>query len=156
MLDFNCLSTKSKSETNKHLEILSFRDRYSSGSRNITNSFILQIEKLNISEKSEKINTIGWERNEKNLLHPRVVDMSSSMNTEKLAESAVNLNLKLMKWRIAPDIDLDIISKQKCLLLGSGTLGCNVARCLMVFNLILSSGLNFILVLIYRHGVFKI
>ncbi len=80
----------------------------------------------------ERITTIGWERNEKNQLHPRVVDMSNSMNTEKLAESAVNLNLKLMKWRIAPDINLDIIKNQKCLLLGSGTLGCNVARCLMV------------------------
>ena len=76
--------------------------------------------------------TIGWERNEKNQLHPRVVDMSNSMNTEKLAESAVNLNLKLMKWRIAPEIDLDLIKNQKCLLLGSGTLGCNIARCLLV------------------------
>jgi len=82
---------------------------------------------------------IGWERNEKNLLQPRVVDMSGSMNTEKLAESAVSLNLKLMKWRIMPNIDLDIIKKTKCLLLGSGTLGCNVARCLMVgfFNLLI-------------------
>ena len=75
---------------------------------------------------------IGWERNEKNQLQPRMVDMSKSMNTEKLAESAVSLNLKLMKWRIMPNIDLDLIKNQKCLLLGSGTLGCNVARCLMV------------------------
>lgn len=90
------------------------------------------MEIFNISENEEKINTIGWERNEKSQLHPRVVNMSGSMNTEKLAESAVSLNLKLMKWRIAPDINLETIRNQKCLLLGSGTLGCNVARCLMV------------------------
>ena len=60
--------------------------------------------------------------------------MSNTMNTEKLAESAVNLNLKLMKWRIAPLVDLDTIKNQKCLLLGSGTLGCNVARTLMAWG----------------------
>lgn len=114
------------------MEILSFRDRFKSGHRTIENSLVFTIEPINISESEEKVTTIGWERNEKNQLHPRVVDMSSNMNTEKLAESAVNLNLKLMKWRIAPDINLDIIKNQKCLLLGSGTLGCNVARCLMV------------------------
>ena len=114
------------------MEILSFRDRFKSGHRTIESSLVFTIEPINISESEEKVTTIGWERNEKNQLHPRVVDMSSNMNTEKLAESAVNLNLKLMKWRIAPDINLDIIKNQKCLLLGSGTLGCNVARCLMV------------------------
>lgn len=50
----------------------------------------------------------------------------------RLAESAVDLNLKLMRWRLVPEIDLEKISSTRCLLLGSGTLGCNVARNLMV------------------------
>ena len=93
---------------------------------------IFVVQPVNISENEERINTTGWERNLVGKLHPRVVDMSDSMNTEKLAESAVSLNLKLMKWRIAPQVNLEVIKNQKCLLLGSGTLGCNVARCLLV------------------------
>jgi ubiquitin-like modifier-activating enzyme ATG7 len=91
---------------------------------------VLNID-VNELNDQDTFNTIGWEKNEKNQYQPRIVDMSSSMNSEKLAESAVSLNLKLMKWRIAPDVDLNVIKAQKCLLLGSGTLGCNVARCLL-------------------------
>lgn len=122
-------------------EILSFRDRYQGGVRNPTHSVVYQVEGVSIDLKNESelkiINTSGWERNLQNKLHPRQVDMSDNMNSEKLAESAVTLNLKLMKWRIAPDINLDVIRNQKCLLLGSGTLGCNVARCLLVWRVIL-------------------
>jgi ubiquitin-like modifier-activating enzyme ATG7 len=130
------IQTRSKSKKSPNrpdIEILAFRDRFTNGTRNIGNSLIFSIDPIEIGQ-DERITTIGWERNEKNQLHPRVVDMSNSMNTEKLAESAVNLNLKLMKWRIAPDINLEIIKNQKCLLLGSGTLGCNVARCLMAWG----------------------
>lgn len=62
---------------------------------------------------------------------PRLANMKSSMDPKKLAESSVDLNLKLMKWRLVPSLDLDKIANTKCLLLGSGTLGCNVARCLL-------------------------
>jgi len=77
-------------------------------------------------------NVVGWERNKQQKLSPRFVNMSRTMDPEKLAESAVDLNLKLMRWRLLPELDLETISQTKCLLLGAGTLGCNVARNLLV------------------------
>lgn len=43
---------------------------------------------------------------------------------------AADLNAKLMRWRLVPDLDLDKFNK-KVLILGAGTLGCNLARGIM-------------------------
>ena len=53
------------------------------------------------------------------------------MDPANLAEQAVGLNLKLMKWRQAPELNLEVLKETKCLLLGSGSLGCQVARNLL-------------------------
>lgn len=76
----------------------------------------------------------GWERDMDGKLSPKMMDLSSLIDPIRIAEQAVDLNLKLMKWRVAPDIDLDVIRNTKTLLLGSGTLGCYVARALMAWG----------------------
>ncbi|KAG7096468.1 hypothetical protein E1B28_003901 [Marasmius oreades] len=74
---------------------------------------------------------VGWEKNVQGKLSPRVADLAPMMDPTRLANQAVDLNLKLMRWRIIPSLDLEKIAGTKCLLLGAGTLGCYVARCLM-------------------------
>ncbi|KAI0114500.1 hypothetical protein GGR51DRAFT_504666 [Nemania sp. FL0031] len=73
----------------------------------------------------------GWERNQANKLSARSVSLAESMDPTRLADQSVDLNLKLMKWRISPDLNLDVIKNTKCLLLGAGTLGSYVSRNLM-------------------------
>ena len=72
----------------------------------------------------------GWEINN-NAAVIRIADLGPSMDPIRLAASAVDLNLQLMKWRAAPTLDIPRISNKRCLLLGAGTLGCSVARGLL-------------------------
>lgn len=74
---------------------------------------------------------VGWERNAQGKLAPKIADLGPLMDPRKLADQAVDLNLKLMRWRIMPEIKLETIQSTRCLLLGAGTLGCYVARALL-------------------------
>ena len=78
--------------------------------------------------------SVGWERNNHGKMGPKMVDLSGFMDPVKLAETAVDLNLKLIKWRAMPNIPLDKINNVKCLLFGAGTLGCYTARALMAWG----------------------
>lgn len=77
---------------------------------------------------------VGWEKNAGGKLGPRFADLAPLMDPKRLAETSVDLNLKLMRWRIMPDLQLERIAEAKCLLLGAGTLGCYVARALMAWG----------------------
>lgn len=74
---------------------------------------------------------VGWERNATGQLGPRSVNLGASLDPVRLMENARGLNLQLMRWRLAPTLDLETVASTKCLLLGAGTLGCSVARCLV-------------------------
>ncbi|KQK08719.1 ubiquitin-like modifier-activating enzyme atg7 [Brachypodium distachyon] len=79
---------------------------------------------------------IGWEgekpgdeRKEKKLKEINL----ESMNPASQDEEKQLMHLKLMGWRHFP-VDLDKLSRVRCLLLGAGTLGCEVARLLMTWG----------------------
>ncbi|KAL6992408.1 Autophagy protein 7 [Sarracenia purpurea var. burkii] len=78
-------------------------------------------------------NAGGWELNRGKEL-PRLTRLAKSMDPTRLAISAADLNLKLMRWRALPSLNISVLSATKCLLLGAGTLGCQVARMLMAWG----------------------
>jgi len=76
------------------------------------------------------VNAVGWEHNSKGGLGPRSANLASTLDPKQRASSAMDLNLKLMKWRALPGLKTEEIAGARCLLLGAGTLGCAVARIL--------------------------
>ena len=84
-------------------------------------------------ENNEKTpyNCMGWELNARSKPGPRSVNLAPLLSPSHLAQQATDLNLKLMKWRMIPNLDLESLSNLNVLLLGAGTLGCSVARTLL-------------------------
>eukprot|EP00958_Prasinococcus_capsulatus_P000691 scaffold50_cov420-Prasinococcus_capsulatus_cf.AAC.44 len=65
----------------------------------------------------------GWERNVAGRPGPRRTDLASTLDPQRLAVDAAQLNLRLMSWRLFPELDLPLLNRTSCLLLGAGTLG---------------------------------
>ena len=59
------------------------------------------------------------------------VDLKRYMDPSAMAAESVALNIKLIKWRLLPTLDPAKMSSLRFLLIGAGTLGCAVARCLI-------------------------
>ena len=124
------------------VQILCYRDTQQQ--RDGARSIIYDLELTKTAKKPQATTTesadgdgkslpkvVGWERNDKGKLTGRMADLTEYMDPKKLADQSVDLNLKLMKWRISPNLNLDKIKNTKCLLLGAGTLGSYVARNLL-------------------------
>lgn len=118
-------------EANPEVDVICLREKRKDGVRSLDGSLVLRLNVPPIVDKSEMPAVVGWEKNERGKLGPRRVNLSESMDPRRVAESAVDLNLKLMRWRLVPELDLETLANTKVLILGSGTLGCNVARGLM-------------------------
>jgi ubiquitin-like modifier-activating enzyme ATG7 len=74
---------------------------------------------------------VGWELNQNNRPGPRSVDLRPLVSPAHLVRQANDLNLRLMKWRALPELNVDMLGRMNVLLLGAGTLGCSVARTLL-------------------------
>ncbi|KAL8733175.1 MAG: hypothetical protein Q9181_003688 [Wetmoreana brouardii] len=85
----------------------------------------------NIAPEKQVPRVSGWERSSNGKINSKIANLGEYMNPQRLADQAVDLNLKLIKWRISPGLNLDIVKNTKCLLLGAGTLGSYVARNLL-------------------------
>ena len=113
-------------------QILCYRD--TQARRDDPRSIILPVEldgNIEQMQTTEMPKVTGWERNINGKLQARVANLADYMDPTRLADQAVDLNLKLMKWRISPNLDLDSMKNISCLLLGAGTLGSYVSRNLM-------------------------
>lgn len=97
---------------------------------NASKIFIIDLQGVKSIEKNE-VKWTGWEKNNQGKFIPKTAAMGDAMDPVKLSEHFSNLNLKLMKWRLLPSLNLDTIKAQKCLLFGAGTLGCAIARNLL-------------------------
>ncbi len=114
------------------VQIMCYRDTQARRHEARTIILPLTMDDVAVDAPPNKMPSVtGWERDGTGKLRARLANLAEYMDPVRLADQAVDLNLKLMKWRLAPNLDLDTINSTKCLLLGAGTLGSYVSRNLM-------------------------
>jgi len=92
------------------------------------NSLLLTIENVSLVPFEKEKDSL---KEAINKLEMNTVDLKGMFNPETIAENAVDLNINLMKWRMCPCLNTEIIRNKKYLLVGAGTLGCHVSRTLL-------------------------
>jgi ubiquitin-like modifier-activating enzyme ATG7 len=98
----------------------------------LNSSLLFTIDLSNASNVDKAdVKWTGWEKNKQEKLAPKMISMKDSIDPVKQSEHFSNFNLKLMKWSLVPNLDLDIVKSRKCLIFGSGTLGCAISRNLL-------------------------
>ncbi|CAD7924287.1 unnamed protein product [Amoebophrya sp. A120] len=101
------------------------------GAKRLTVRFAAQPTDKDREKCPEKNFSPGWLKNEQGTSVVRQVDLAQWLNPAAIAKSAVDLNIKLMKWRLVPDLEPEKMQDLRFLMLGSGTLGCALARNLL-------------------------
>ncbi|CEL92350.1 unnamed protein product [Vitrella brassicaformis CCMP3155] len=62
------------------------------------------------------------------------VNLCDYLDFTTIQANAVDLNVKLIKWRMVPQFDPERFNSMRFLLLGAGTLGCAIARALIAWG----------------------
>ncbi|KAJ1824867.1 Autophagy protein 7 [Coemansia sp. RSA 2671] len=120
----------------RRVRVLCFRD---SGLQGVGGAELRQraqsvVVGVGVAPPAEALLVSGWERDAGGRAAPRVADLSASMDAERLAAAALDLNLQLMRWRLAPGVDVARMAAQRVLLVGAGTLGAYAARALLAWG----------------------
>ena len=123
----NTRANKDMKLTDNHLKVLLVKDKVSRLATmeelTLASSFYLEL----VLHKEDN-NAAGEGLIRYHQVLSITINLKEHLDTELIVESAADLNLKLMKWRQVPDLDLLTPQQTSCLLLGSGSLGCQVAR----------------------------
>jgi ubiquitin-like modifier-activating enzyme ATG7 len=114
----------------KTVSILSYRPKFlRAGAHDEDNSSLLLQVVVPRDYNPEKV--VGWELNARGKPGPRWVNLRPLLDPHHLAVQAADLNLKLMKWRMIPSLNVEKLQSTKVLIIGAGTLGCSVAQILL-------------------------
>ena len=107
------------------MRVLSVRDKISKLSTDTTLKDSVYMEFKFVKQSSEdSADSLILRNFDYNTIKSVTTTLKDQLDPKVIAEEAVALNLKLMKWRMVPGLNLEVFKETKCLLLGSGSLGC--------------------------------